>query len=875
MPTKNLDQLELSVIRPHESVDLNGRRVAIDTPRHTEITNIGSSSAWTVLEDTVDHQREYFGAGYDHDGSPLSIQLNRQDASKLLYFFRDNDHSSPVLTKSLLRTLGGPTNKDILAGTTLEDATYAYEPVAAVIIQGLILFACTKVSVANGIESMAMVTMQASDASSTDWFSVGQINAPVSLPDLGGNTNEYGTARGKEWCVCNYVPDSDSETLSGAWVTIVDYCSNPGSVGGQVGVVYVQRPAVGDQWTVGALKLCYDTIVTLGTQAGKHMHGAWVHQPTPSHIVLGTAEGDGEDNVNTLIVLKDTVGGDIRTNYNTITPTLYHDRHGDADVTIPKISNQWVASCPAPKFGEILVTGDEDNAVLFKIVCPDPDNIPTKIEITPVWGVATGDSQSSVKNANFDSLWIQCPAPELKEHYVIRLNPSPTNVVSHADGSRILYSPDGEHWEIAGKYPIGATSPDLVYTTGGKIVIVNFTNGTNVYARDVPTLNPVRGIEVRSGYTSLTRTLSGSDTLYEQSGADASNTVGVLAPTASGEFLHPSTGSYISPPPTMSPVYRLQCAGTFNSFGSFKVTDVNSCVNTKPVFVQVYIYPLSDGAELRTLGYGAGAGSQCDTGTRSSGWHPVTLFSDTSGEASTFEIRFFTYSGPIPVNCDFLLSIGEVSQSGRCAGVPQRTVQEASGTTVSSVGEQCEVTGFVLGASWSISLRLKVPRECWDTSLGSFLGTGIEPLLTLRLDDTSYIYAYADITNDKIVVEVTSGGTTSSDEFTGLYFGRKDDIRIAFSNNGGTSVALEMAGGRGGEVTATKVIPKTLTPTSIRFSDKDWATIAQIDVFDVFVDDSVAYTPSELADWLSSDMGSYCLESGSNNFHNGNYGTFS
>ncbi len=858
---KNLDNLNLSFTRSHESVDRLGAKVAANLPRYTELTASLSNPKWESLGAIGGTQTIFLGSGYDHDGvTPLAVLYD--STNKQIKIYREDDIASPVLTRTISRTLGAATY-DILDGTDIEDGSHAYVPFAGVVCHGLITLLCVKQSAAaNPYIGISKVTMQATSSTATDWFSAGQIVLVGALQQLGNVTTYNDKPCGAEWCMSNYFPDRDSETLLGAYFPVTDYRHNGGSVGGQVGISYASRSAVGSQWTMGAFKLVYDSVSTEGVKNENHFHSVACHQHDKKRLVLVWAEGDTITN-NTVRASILTHATDIRSGYAGVTPSAPVALHGTFGSVNSKKGNQWVSACPSPTYGNVLVACDEDLEVIQEFTFPDPDNMPTTLEIRGLYGKFEAD-RATGNNTNQNGLWIHCPAPERKEGYVARLTSGSSNDNDYSGHGRILYSADGANWGTVGKFPASSGTRSVPFIFNNKICTTNFSGGALIYGCDKPSVDIKRGLMVRSGYTQELRTYLNANRYWlTDNGTD--NTFTDISPDAYGNLLHPITSEPIPWPPCPTPVFRVQSSTTSINMISARLSNDDSLTNASHILCQAFVYVLTDSIVYKSANYnGNTSGISTTRGISTNGsWVPVTSFDTPAAAAATWYLKHTILSGNSgeAIPCDFLIAFSEVSQSGRMAGTPIATSLRGDTAPVVAADERLEVTGFTLGSQWSIGMSLRVPEECWDTSVAAKMATGVEPLFTLRLDDNNYIYAYAHLKLDWLALVVSIGGVETSVPITQVEFYRLDPIRIAVSNDGTTtSMSVIVGGQRGGETIKTASYPQTIQPTSIRFADKDWSSVAQIDVFDVVIEESKAYTLTQSADWISSDMRSFSLE---------------
>ena len=872
---KNLDKLSLSLGRSHESVDRQGAKVAANLPRYTELTSSSSNPKWESLGAIGGTQTYFLGSGYDHDGvTPLAVLYD--STNKQIKIYRNDDFTTPALTRTISRTVGTATH-DILDATTIEDATHAYVPFAGVVCHGLISLLCLKQSAAaNPYIGISIITLQATSSTATDWFSVGQVLIAGTLQQLGNVATYNDKPRGAEWCMSNYFPDRDSDTLLGAWFPFVDYCHNPGSVGGQVGVMYAKRSSVGSQWTTGNVALVYDTVQTEGSKTSNHIHSAACHQHDKKRLVVTWAEGDSITN-NVVRSTVMTHASDIRNNYSIATKVLTDSLSGTKAASGAAKANQWVAACPSSVYGDILVTCDEDQQVIHTFTSPDPDNMPTKLSIKGLYGKFEADRGSVGTNTNQNSLWIHCAAPERKEGYVARLTSGSGNDNDYSDHGRILYSSDGLNWNAIGKFPASAGERSVPFIFNNKICTTNFSGGSLIYGCDKPSVDLKRGIMVRSGYTQHLRTQAEFDDRYWTTDSGTGNSSTPITQDADGNYLHPVTLEPIPSPPCLGPVQYVVTGSTSISAASYRISNDNTLADTAHALCQAWVYVLEDGMTYRSSNYaGLNAGVFTDRNILTNNtWIPVTNFDTPSGQSGPWYLKHVTHSNSTPMPSKYLIAFSEVSQNGRMAGTPVGVSRRGNTTPIVAADEKLEVTGFTLGSQWSIGMSLRVPEECWDTTVAPKMATGVEPLFTLRLDDNNYIYVYAHLKLDWLVLVVSVDGQETAIPITQVEFYRLDSIRIAVSNNGATtSMSVIVGGQRGGETIKTTSYPQSIKPTSIRFADKDWSSVAQIDVFDVVVEESKAYTLTQSSDWITGDLQEFS-SGGLDESVSGNHFTFS
>ena len=857
MTTKNLkDDFILNFTRDHTTVDRQGKNVAVNNPRYITGVNAYSLPKWESVG-TVGEAMQYLGSGYDHDGVTLLTVLYAR-ASGDIRIYRGNDFNTPVLTRSILRTVG-TASRDLLENTSIEDANYAYVPKAGVVCHGLISILCVKHHVTNAQESVAIISMQATSSTATDWFSSGQIQVAGNLADLGGGATYHGLSRSEEWSMSNYFPDRDSQEMLGAWFPFVDYVHNPGSPGGQVGVMYASRTSVGSQWTTGSVKLVYDSVVTEGALTESHYHSASCHQHDDSRLVVVWAEGDGANNVVRAIVLTDG-GGDIRANYSTATIVLTDSLSGSRGGANPLRANQWVSACPAETYGDIFVTTDGDYGAIQRFSMPNPDSMPTKLMITHVYGKEESDRSSGTSTGQ-NSLWIHCPAPERKRDYVARTFPDASNSsTTYEESGRIVFSQDGKSWGIAGKYPLSIGSRSVPFVCGGKIVMTNFSADTIMYGCDTPTSRTVDVLSIRSGYIQELRSLASADDEYWMTDQGTGNTTVKVTRNANGTLTHPITSEEIPAPPCNTPVHYVNCSTTNRVAFQARLGNDGSLPDSGESLCQSWIYPLQDGMIYRaTYANGASSVNLASETTdheigSNGGWIPISTMGTPANQvgASYTKHRVET-TATTPIPTKYLVAFQEVSNSGRMAGVPVDILRRGDLTVITADDEQCEITGFSLSSNWSIHLSLRIPEECWDTNVSSKLSTGIEPLASIRVDANNHIYFYVDLKNDKFKAEITVGGTLVDTLEVTSEFYRLDPINISLSNLFGTKIVVNIGGNRGGQDITTISSPSSIPkPTSIRIGKPDFSVVSQIDVIDVVIDENKAYSLEDLKDWNTS-----------------------
>lgn len=438
----------LSFSRDIATVSPLGETVGMNVPRWGKPFTFCERPTWTTSSfPSIANGVSPIGVGSRADGSPCIIYYS---AGGSPMNFGAGAIGSITSVRSVVADDWAP------PGSAANTTYYAR---SAVIHLGMCVLLCERV-VSDQSVGTTIITSQ-------DEFQTFQIHdLPANSVAAGADANKQ---RGRHWAMANVFPMQGRTWHTGFWVPFSDYLSNAGTpYGGQIGLIGFTRNSSSEAWTIGGLRLIYETWDTSNTST-MHAHTAAV---TTGGVV--SAWGDGAARNQLLFHKLDL------SDYENASVTTTVAAGGVTD-NANKVAggNQPVSFAPGKTPGSFLGSADYEYEVvqLYGAIVDDAS------ELTQAGLIRPDRTGSGI---------IQRGPEALHLHF------NPLNgYYSHGGGSGMHYmvSRDGENFAWCGRG--GSLSKEL-WVYGDSLLIVAVGGGTCVHT-PVPRVRTVRPLLVNPG----------------------------------------------------------------------------------------------------------------------------------------------------------------------------------------------------------------------------------------------------------------------------------------------------------------------------------------------------------------------------------------
>jgi len=735
--------LELSFSRDVPTVDFSGNAVAANQPRFAAEKLVTDTHLWNQV--LPHYNNPSIGSGWDHDGTtPLAV-FAEKSGSLRVFFVRGDAFSVENVIDN-----GG----DLLGGTV---SGYRYRSLSVVVHEGLVVFLAARERWEEDrwiIEGVSFIYTQ--DYGQT-MQRVPQVGGGFDVPPLENNVAD-GIQRGQTWAFENAFPEKSSADLLGAWFPWADYLYKIDSPkGGQIGLFRARRLAVGQPWVVEPNRLVFERWEP-SDAGGMHAHSAGMFD---DGLVSFWGDVDYRNH------MARHIANDLE-NYTTTTwihNTEFNGAWSPDDGKVYRIGNQAASVAPAPKFGDVLVTGDVQPELVMKIQRPDdPDGtaiISNQKGSFP--GVNSGDSYAGRISLGIHHL--------RGRGYVVQEGASNQSMRSIPG---IHYSVDGESW--TGLLNVSNEFPKLY----GDYVVQSSADG--IYAAAVPDRAEVFSpLAISPGGTNL------SNTTWDEITPPGSGNTFRSIQFIDGEYRYADSEELVlpqpgGPPPVMGtvPIFEVTSEGLSDRLGMRNASDIPSN-DGEYHRLDVWYYNLSgDGISptvtLKDLSK-SGASRWVTNNQWVSGYFRGEPVPESTNETGRL-VQMFTKDVTSPQR--WLMAVGGLVEhhSPTYPLAPESTGPH----------ELATLSGFQIAHDWTLGLVFGIPE------LGGFSGwlgtTGsdaVHPIATLRQDPTNYIevgFYRLSQWSQFIVLDVYSDGVFAGRlEFPDLSLDFEDRVHLAISGS--------------------------------------------------------------------------------------------
>ena len=267
---------------------------------------------------------------------------------------------------------------------------------------------------------------------------------------------------------CQEFRTFDTGPVLNAWFAFTDYQHNQAVNGGNsmnanFYLVAVSRPSVGAPWAIRNVQRVLSYLLDNRPAVGMHAHPPAVDQYGDNGLCVLCPIGDSRGNNRVVAVYRDDAStydqgqasGDDGGTQNGWTTRVVHGSPGALPPAYYQYGGgeaaQFVGSAPLPAPGQQLIGGDEMLVPIMKTAVPanqTGDNAqPAKLNLARVWGQPAGGLVHD-SGAGSVRVWNAFRIPRAGNRsgpYCVKVTPG-FNWRSTPDVTRLVYSPDGEHF---------------------------------------------------------------------------------------------------------------------------------------------------------------------------------------------------------------------------------------------------------------------------------------------------------------------------------------------------------------------------------------------------------------------------------------------
>ena len=213
----------------------------------------GVATAWVPESEPVS-VATLMMTGWSRDQSSPRMAVYDRQRMELIIWNGDDLADVPAERFSFVRSVGSGVTPDALLGTQWERADVTHRPVSGVMLPGLLLLLLERNQWIDGplgsepsITGLSIAALQESTSGEWEFLSVEVV--PNDAPPEAADFN-----RGYVSSMASYYPTSRGSDFTTAFIPFVDYLNHlpdRKAVGGQCGLIRVDRRAVGDAWEIG------------------------------------------------------------------------------------------------------------------------------------------------------------------------------------------------------------------------------------------------------------------------------------------------------------------------------------------------------------------------------------------------------------------------------------------------------------------------------------------------------------------------------------------------------------------------------------------------------------------------------------------------
>ena len=760
--------------------------------------------------------------GFSRDESEPRLAIFDSQQYKLSFWGDGPIADGPLQQIYMGRTIGGNQVPDAMSGTPYEQPNAHHRIRSGTMLPGLLMVLMEKtvwdLDVEPATSTVTGITIGAmQEAIDGTWSWVWVRDVPNDAPPEAGAYQRLALSS-----MTAYYPETREEGFLSAFVPFVDYMQHSGeslAIGGQCGLVRVQRSGVGEAWTFGPVK---QVVSSWGT-VHEHYHVAgW----TPNGMVLSI--GDSTKSRLALLRCEDW------------------DRYEDSDLwsILPRWQggvlggdqvpiNQFWACAPGTRLNELLIGGDNVGGSLYAIDVPPPgDDSPAGIrrldgELSALnLGGVTGNTTS----------WIHHSRPEVTGSIIARFTAESPGFGFYG---RTLMSEDGINFASVARLPQSSDRLAIPVLHGDRILLHRYNGSglpgfrSTLRPRELPVR---RGLLVRPG---------GVDFLRDEIGLhrppdsmEISNNFTVVR-VPHGEI--PEARGWVVPPDAVcyritgqsTPQASTILRATFEdprdpaSIPSSESFGMNLMVcNLRPSRVilqgEVGTDPIQS-TQAPTEDCFACCGSESEREPRNPAvtdrkilhlnsmldWTHSDIWSEM-GPGTGQDVNFRLSDPTVTANgiIDLLVVFRSLTSG---MGQPSWAYDPAPHQEVP--GDRVEFPLQIRGEEWSAGVEIQIPPEGVDFSVA----TRVEsmPLCTWKFPDGGFVSIRNKPVSGDLVME--SGDSQSVEQvFTGIKFSRGDTFRLELRcREGKMRIALNTGGFQVSDIERWEVAAFDHAPTRL------------------------------------------------------------
>ena len=474
--------------------DFGGNEVARDEPVFDVPRTAGMAGPWIEGADSI-QSATMAAPGFSRDQTEPRLAIYDGQRFELTIWGDGSLADGPRQRFEMRRTIGGSPVPDALVGTRFErfDATHRIR--SGTMLPGLLMVLMEQTVVnlevdppSSAVRGITIGAMQESTSGAWEWVWVEDVpnDAPLQAEEHPRLALSSMTA---------YYPTTRDPGFLEAFVPFVDYMQHTSreyAVGGQCGLVRVQRSEVGAAWSFGPVK---EIVSSWGT-VQEHYHAAgW----TPNGLVLSI----GDSTRSRLALLRCEDWGRYEDSGLWTAVPRWQGGAGEDQVLV----NQFWAVAPGNELNQLLVGGDNVGGAIYAVdVPPAGDDDPTAIR-------RLGGVQSALNLGGFTgntTSWIHRSRPEENGPVIARFS---AESMGYPDYCRTLMSRDGTNFAAVARLPESGDRLSLPMLHGDRILLHRFDpDGIPGFRGSLaPATLPLRrGLLVRPGGCDFLRDESGT-----------------------------------------------------------------------------------------------------------------------------------------------------------------------------------------------------------------------------------------------------------------------------------------------------------------------------------------------------------------------------
>lgn len=656
-------------------------------------------------------------AGRSRDQSEPRFAVYDRQRMELVVWQGDDPSVPPIHRYGFARAWGDGVVPDALRGTGWERSSTTHRPVSGTMLPGLLLVLLERSDWPDGpggVEWVSGLTIAAWQESRGGVWELTEVqdvpnDAPPEARDF---------RRGYLSSMAAYYPTTRGDDFTTAFVPFVDYLNHlpdRKAVGGQCGLLRVERGGVGDAWTIGP---AVEIEATWG-DVGEHYHAAgW----TEEGVVLSI--GDAHLNRVALIRCADWARYDDPSNW-TVEPEWF-GRSAEGD---PVLVNQFWTCCAGNHDAALLVGGDNVSGSLYELTVPTAGD-PEPPRFTRLLGeqpstLLGGDLATTVRS-------LHRARPETNGPVVaLWAFESP----GFPEFSRVIYSPDGIGFSAVARLPRDFERLSQPVLVGDRLHLHRqAASGVSGFRVAAPPCGVAtsRGLLVRPG---------GPDLLRDESGAHRPPDTMVAGPGITVERVAPGSEpwgeGWNGAPDAVCYRVRGRSEGATGRLLTLGIDDPRNPTGTLPstaVGLHMRICNLVPSKLFLEASVNRGSASNTKRiHIASSGdWNDCDAWSNLASLPADCSVTLDNRGAPDQPFVDFLvvfrsLTIDSTPPSWMVDPVPGREVP----------GDKVDFPLPIRTDDWSVEVELQFPGEGGDLSIGSRLP--IMPLCTWRLQGGGHV----------------------------------------------------------------------------------------------------------------------------------------